>query len=493
MLRKKNHLIAIVTVLLISGFVVTTLANYYVVRETVRKQIAENELPLTSDNVYSEIQRDLLSSVFISSLMATDTFVRDWLIQGERDSDQITNYLNEIQQKYNTFTSFLVSEQTGVYYHSSGPLKTVSPEEPRDKWYYRVRRMKADYEINIDPDLGNKDAMTIFVNYRIYDYEGKFIGATGVGLTISAVKKLIERYKLQYGREIFFLNTEGRVMLHGKEFPDHENCLLDMNNMAPLVKKTLKALNGAFIMDGGRGPVLYNVRYIPEFDWVLVVGQSESGALHQIHNAVAVNFFIYAFVTIIVLILVNLAISYYQKRLEEMASTDKLTGIYNRQAFDILLSQAIKEAGRRGDPLSLIMLDLDHFKKINDSLGHLAGDAVLKNLVKTMERSVRKSDALGRWGGEEFLALLHGCPLDDAFLIAEKIRTTVCSSVTTYNQAAIKAAVSIGVAQYQDCESPESLLNRADMALYKAKEGGRNRTEKHTGEPSDCLLEKRFQ
>ena len=489
MIRSKNRLITIVSFLLITGFIATTLANYYVVRLTLRNQIANNELPLTSDNVYSEIQRDMLSSVFISSLMSTDTFVRDWLLQGEQNPEQIVNYLNEIQHHYNAFTSFLVSEQTGTYYHSSGVLKSMSPQDARDAWYYRVKNLNTDYEINVDPDLANKDAMTIFVNYRIYDYAGNFIGTTGVGLTIRAVKDLIEHYQSNYGREIFFVDLNGNLMLHGRNFPDHDNCLLDMGNLHPLVTQILDVQNGKFSLEAAMGLTQFNVRFIPELNWILVVGQSESGAMKSIHNTLAINLFIYAFVTIIVLILTNLTISHFQNRLEEMASTDKLTGTHNRQAFDILLEQAIKEVHRREKPISLIMLDIDHFKKVNDTFGHLAGDAVLKNLVKTLERNLRKSDAMGRWGGEEFLVLLHDCKLDDACLIAEKIRAAVSSSVTSFGQVRIPATISLGVAQYQECESQVSLLNRADIALYKAKGGGRNRTETHTGDALDCRLE----
>ncbi|MBU1397663.1 MAG: GGDEF domain-containing protein, partial [Proteobacteria bacterium] len=164
---QKNRLILIISLLLITGFLITSLASFFVSRASLRSQISEKELPLTGDNIYSEIQRDLLSPVFISSLMAADTFLRDWVIKGEQDTTKITRYLKEIKTKYNTYTSFFISDRTSNYYYAGGILKKVSPEEDRDKWYYRVREMKPDYEINIDPDMANKDTMTIFINYRV--------------------------------------------------------------------------------------------------------------------------------------------------------------------------------------------------------------------------------------------------------------------------------------------------------------------------------------
>jgi len=112
---KNNKLVLIISLLLITGFVATSLASYYASRASLRSQIQLNELPLTSENIYSEIQKDLLPPIFISSLMANDTFLREWVIQGENDIDKITRYLNAIQKKYNTITSFFVSEKTRNY------------------------------------------------------------------------------------------------------------------------------------------------------------------------------------------------------------------------------------------------------------------------------------------------------------------------------------------------------------------------------------------
>ncbi len=201
----------LICVLLLTGFLINSISSYWVSRNNVRKTIVESSLPLTSDNVYSEIQRDLLRPIFISSLMANDTFLRDWVIAGEEEIDPIVRYLNEIRVKYGTITSFFVSEQTKNYYHYSGVLKQVSEEDWRDSWYFRVRDMDQPYEINVDPDLANRDEMTIFINYRVYDFGGRFIGATGVGLTVGSVNRLISSYEAKFNRQIYFTNNEGRI------------------------------------------------------------------------------------------------------------------------------------------------------------------------------------------------------------------------------------------------------------------------------------------
>src|SRR5690606_29141218 len=142
----------LLSLLLVAGFLSTSLVGYFVSVSELREHIVSKELPLTGDTIYSEIQRDLLQPIFISSLMANDTFLKDWMLSGEPDEARAVAYLKEIKDKYHTYSSFLVSEKTRRYYYGEGILKTVAETEPRDEWYFRIRDLKADYEINVDKD-----------------------------------------------------------------------------------------------------------------------------------------------------------------------------------------------------------------------------------------------------------------------------------------------------------------------------------------------------
>src|SRR5690606_5642793 len=142
-----------------------SLTSYFVARESLSRNISEQMLPLTSDNIYSEIQRDLLRPILISSLMGTDTFVRDWALGGENDSERIIAYLTEIQQQYDTITAFYVSESTRQYYHPTGVIKTVNESDPADAWYFRVRNIRQPYEVNVDTDTADRSRVSIFINY----------------------------------------------------------------------------------------------------------------------------------------------------------------------------------------------------------------------------------------------------------------------------------------------------------------------------------------
>jgi diguanylate cyclase (GGDEF)-like protein len=159
----------------------------------------------------------------------------------------------------------------------------------------------------------------------------------------------------------------------------------------------------------------------------------------------------------------------------QAATRDPLTGIHNRAAFESTLEREVSYAARHGTPLSLLMLDLDHFKRVNDRHGHIAGDCVLKAFVGQVQECVRKSDAAFRYGGEEFALLLRNTPIQGAVQLGERIRQAVAALRPQCESLRVSITVSLGVAQLQPGDNPWSLVDRADRALYESKRSGRNR------------------
>jgi diguanylate cyclase (GGDEF)-like protein len=337
--------------------------------------------------------------------------------------------------------------------------------------------MESDYEINVDPDLANKDSMTVFINYKVYDYKNNFIGATGVGLTVNAVKNLIKKYQQCYDRNIYFVDKKGKIALHGSDQLTGVSQLKEIEGISSIVSKILSNPQGSFKYKRKGSTIHLNTRYIPEFEWYLLVEQLEKKAIRQILNALFINLAVCAVITIIILLLTNLTISSYQKRLGKIAMTDKLTGAYNRQAFDFVINPILKDIQRKKFDMSIILFDIDHFKKVNDEFGHLAGDTTLKNIVKLCTDTIRESDTLCRWGGEEFLILLKECSLEHAYEISEKIRKTIQDNPTIYRGKEIFSTISLGVTLYHPPETEDSLIARVDKLLYQAKQKGRNRSE----------------
>jgi len=163
-----------------------------------------------------------------------------------------------------------------------------------------------------------------------------------------------------------------------------------------------------------------------------------------------------------------------EERVTTMAITDGLTGILNRQEFGRLLEKEMARASRYASPLSLIMYDLDHFKRINDRFGHNAGDDVLKTVAGLVGECLRDTDLHGRWGGEEFMVLLPETGLAAAGKVAEKLRLAIADHRF---EGLGGVTASFGVAEMVPGEDSRSLAQRVDEALYRAKALGRNRVE----------------
>lgn len=159
-----------------------------------------------------------------------------------------------------------------------------------------------------------------------------------------------------------------------------------------------------------------------------------------------------------------------------MSQTDELTGLLNMRAFNIILEKEIASAARYSTPYTVLMIDVDGLKQVNDHYGHTAGSQLVRTVGTTLRQCVRSSDVLARYGGDEFVILMPQTSTEDALNAAERIRTTIDMNSFDMHGKRIRATVSVGIASYPDCVADaEYVLEKADVALYKSKHSGRNR------------------
>jgi len=239
----------------------------------------------------------------------------------------------------------------------------------------------------------------------------------------------------------------------------------------------------SFFLKGNRGGLIWNIVLIG-----VVVILSFLNKLNIVpipYSSAEIRQALSAYIVIMVLayIFESALLSSYEK-IKKLATTDPLTGAFNRYQLFKKLEEEIERSKRYGSHLSLIMFDIDNFKSINDTYGHNVGDQVLKITIDTIKKHLRKTDTLGRFGGEEFMIICPNIDSEGAKKIAEKIRKLV-RDINIHSIPEI--TISIGVAEYNYGEDISEFIKKADIALYSAKNKGKNRVEAYSPE-NVCLI-----
>lgn len=488
MIQRKNmespaaryRLLLALVVILSFSFVGTGLINYTLTRDTIHQEILVKGLPLTRDNIYSDLTAGLARPILVASSMATDTFLKDWASHGEKETDRIRRYLEKIHERYGFFSTFFVSATTGNYYHYKGLHKVVSRADKHDIWFYKFIDSSKEYDLDVDTDEADSNVLTVFINYRVVDEKGKLLGVTGVGLKVDSLAGMIVQYQKKYDRSIYLVSKEGIIQVHqNHDYIDRVN-IAELEGIGKLAKQILdtgdEPHNFQFERDGE--DILLTVRYIPQLDWVLCVEQNETVALSAARQNVIRTVGVGLAATAFVLLLTMITLNRYQKKVEEMATTDFLTGVANRRVLEVEYRKLISRQSRMNRPFSVILIDLDGFKNVNDTLGHLTGDEMLKKVASLIEQTVRPTDIVARWGGDEFVIVTE-VGASEAAVLGERIRQNVvemdfCGQRGVKDDPRNLVTVSCGVSEYEQGDSLDRMLLRADKALYLCKDRGKN-------------------
>ena len=347
-----------------------------------------------------------------------------------------------------------------------------------DVWYYGFKARNKKYELDVDTDEASAGSLAIFINHRLTDYQGRFLGVTGVGLNMDQIGKIVAQYQAKYKRSVYLIDSGGLITVHPDQSLIQKKTIFDMEGLSAIGLDILKSKADSitYEYDGEGRHRFLAARYFAGFDWYLIVEQDESENIRDIRSVMFTNLAVGILATIFIIVIVILAVNHFQGRLEFLATVDELTNVSNRRQFMAVLKNEAARGVRHKRPVSLLMIDVDYFKAINDSHGHQAGDRALIMLVETIQGSLRESDELGRLGGEEFGVVLPEIDRDEAVNVAERIRATVESQVLDLESGPVHMTISLGVATMRDQSNDiEDLLQRADQAMYQAKDQGRNR------------------
>lgn len=333
--------------------------------------------------------------------------------------------------------------------------------------------------------LGNRE-LSLALSRRISGQNGEFLGVVVAALRVSFFDDLFHEIKLWPDSSIRLVNTDGIIIT---TYPDLEgpddDPGTDMSG-SPLFHMMSATPHVPFAFTPPDGVErLYLARNIADFPLLLSVGLSTTEVLKEWKSqSIGALVLTLAACCFIVLLFAALRTALRESQrmeayMESMAQTDSLTGMPNRRALDMAIANEMRRSRRNDTPLSILMIDIDHFKDVNDTYGHSVGDEVLHRMGQLiMGKCRRAEDLAARYGGEEFTVLLPGRGANEAAQFAQTIRTGIMEMVPSLsNRSLRRVTVSIGVASNSSdtAMSPDDLLKRADHALYVAKENGRNR------------------
>lgn len=464
---RKNFLLLVTSTILIISFGFSTVVSLRSMDVLVKENNRDNSVIYA--NEISNAVIDVFSEAVAVSQSMTNTFIRDLLrndnnLSRERQSELLRKYLSDIVYKFGYSTAFLADAKTLAYYSEHGYSKTIDLNNPDDDWYMPFKESGKQYEFNVDNDQANNNRLTIYINMRIVDSTGEFLGACGVGVPMKQVMNLLQTLEAQSDISIKLASSDGivRVARSGQlimqRTEDELKAMLHKYDYSQPYYYEPKKEDGYTV-----------VKYIPECDWFAVIDY-EGGKSTVRSTMLFKNLMTCLIVLFAVLVMINFILNIVAKHTErfaEEALEDPLTGLKNRRSYALELEKLNRRQNL--NDISVATMDINGLKLTNDSFGHTAGDDLLKGAATAMKAYFGKNGwKLFRTGGDEFIAITTK-EVPDKKTIAEEFK----QHLKQFHHELIKElSVSVGVAKASENEitSVEELTKIADKKMYADKE-----------------------
>ena len=464
---RKNFLLLVTSTILIISFGFSTVVSLKSLDKLIKENNKENSLIYANEVGNAVI--DVFSEAIAVSQTINNPFIRGILknpqnLSREEKSKIIRNFLSDIVVKFGYSTAFIADDSTLDYYSEWGYLKTIDPQNPDDDWYVPFKTSSKLYELNVDNDQANDNRMTIYINTRMRDKDGKYIGACGVGVPMKQVMTLLQSLEKQSDISIKLVSTDGvvRVARSGQ---------LVLERTEAEIKELLKEYDTSkqylYKSKGTDGYTI--VKYIPECQWFAVIDYN-GGKTSIFSTMLFQNLMVCLFVMLFVIVIINFVLSKLAKHTEkfvEEALFDQLTGLRNRRAYALEIEKLNKFPSLTD--ISVTTMDINGLKMTNDTFGHTAGDDLLKGAAAIMKKFYSDGGwKVFRTGGDEFIAITTKPVCDKEQIVSE-----FKDMLKTFHHAQIKElSISVGVAKgtEHDVSSVEELIKIADKKMYADKE-----------------------
>lgn len=314
-MNKNHRLILLIVSVLLFLAVILSGVNYKTTFKLVRNQIEQQSLPLSLDNIYTDIQKQIIKPYLITSMMANDTFVKEWLTRNE-EPKKIKQYLKAIKNRYGLLSAILVHDKTKNYYTQNGFLEKLHPDNRDNRWYFRFKNSAKEREINIDTNIKIDNAVIMFMNNKILNDDGKLIGITSTGVKIASIHKMLEMFKNKYHMEVYLFDKDANIILTQKNGKSLKN-LTDLKEFQLHKKELLSKKSTMFSYESNNEKYIFNTKYIAELDLHILVKAKLSDFTGSIQQIFYFNLAISLLATILIAFIILSIVNSSLKKLEK--------------------------------------------------------------------------------------------------------------------------------------------------------------------------------
>ena len=392
-MNKNYRLVIIIVLLLMLLTLVLSVVNHKATLKLVHKQIETQSLPLSLDNIYTDIQKHILEPYLITSMMANDTFIADWLQENEKKPNKVKNYLSAIKKRYGLLSAILVSEKTKNYYTQNGFLETLHPSNSENSWYFRFKNSSHNKEINIDTNKKIDSNAIMFMNNKIFDAQHQLIGITSTGVKIGSINKMLNMFKNHYKLEVSLYDKKQNIVLSQKN--NKIKNLNEVKEFIPFKHKLRANASTTFNYTLGEDIFFVNTKYIPELNLHILVKAKASDFTGSLNKTYYINLVISILITIFIALIILYIIKSYVKKIEE-SNTQK----------DMLLKE-VHHRVKNNLNITTSMLGLQAMQESEETKLHLLKSKSRIDAIATVHEMLYKQDNFSEINFYEYITKLE--------------------------------------------------------------------------------------
>ncbi len=474
-IKKFDHYITAIFVITLVVIIATSYFTFKEFFNASHQKQQEVVMPL-----FSLINSEIIRPLTVSQYMASDPFLLDYIEQEKIDKKVIFNYITSISNQFNTM-SFIAIEKHLLLIDSNNKITSLSGKEA--EWYHRLKVIdKTEFT-----DFGDAENPHLFFDVKMFNKQQEFLGFIGLAIDLDHFATQFAKFKKDYGFELYFVDSNNDVTLSSEQIMEtmshHRKDLVTNISELPWYQQyqnEYQSNTGSSqdLFDYSSNELIISQMPLKELNWrVFIIAPpiTEQSVYWQLFMQ---NLIIFLVVSLGLYYLFTLCISNFRSDLVKDSETDYLTQLPNRSFIHWKYSQLNEEY----DHVSVVIADIDNFKILNDTYGHLFGDDVLKIIATKLSENLRTIDLAGRWGGEEFILILPNTNAAQAQEIINRIRSNIANIpfTTSSTSKEFNVTVSFGISDSNLTGIPlEEILAKADKALYSAKANGRNQVVVH--------------